>query len=60
MKRKKQLIPILLEFSHVNAGDDVYVRTHASWNDCSIVLYQEDRHLQDGNCRKDISQIKQK
>lgn len=37
MKRKKQLIPILLEFSHVNAGDDVYVRTQASWNDCSIV-----------------------
>lgn len=22
--------------THVNAGDDVYVRTHASWNDCDI------------------------
>lgn len=22
--------------THVNAGDDVYVRTHASWNDCHI------------------------
>lgn len=23
--------------THVNAGDDVYVRTHASWNDCYIL-----------------------
>lgn len=22
--------------THVNAGDDVYVRTHASWNNCHI------------------------
>lgn len=23
--------------THVNAGDDVYVRTHANWNNCYIV-----------------------
>lgn len=22
--------------THVNAGDDIYVRTHAQWNDCYI------------------------
>lgn len=22
--------------THVNAGDDVFVRTHASWNNCHI------------------------
>lgn len=23
--------------THINAGDDVYVRTHVSWNDCHRV-----------------------
>lgn len=22
--------------THVNAGDDVYVRTHANWNNCNV------------------------
>lgn len=37
--------------THVNAGDDVYVRTHASWNNCHIARsLQPDHHLQVGNC----------
>lgn len=37
MKRKKQLIPILLEFSHVNAGDDACTLEHMHHGMTSIV-----------------------
>lgn len=46
---------------HVNAGDDVYVRTHASWNITLkfLVIQLKDHPLQVGRCLRNNKKRKE-
>lgn len=45
--------------THVNTGDDVYVRTYVVYNKF-LAISQDGHHLQAGNCHKNKSEIKLK